>query len=420
MAVTHEYAKQNGTDTLVQAKQACASIKQIIETIGPRQPGSPEELKAQEFMEKEIKPYCSDTKIEPFTVHRQAFMGFIPFTVAMAVIATFLFFFDYQIIGLVLCILGLIPLVLEFVMYKQFLDPIFPANESHNLICRRAPKGEIKRRIIFVGHADSQYEWTLNYLLGGNGMKAILIPAVVGLIVCTIASLIKVIVVNIAGVNAHGADVFFSVVGIILFVFVPFFLLFLLFQNPFKSVPGANDNLTGCYVASGVIKAMADAGIEFENTEVVAIMSGSEESGLRGAKAYAKRHRQEMLDTDTVVIAVDTFRDLGDLAIYDRDLSGTLKHDPNLRKLVRRAGENCGLKLEYSSVYIGASDAAAFTQEGIRATGFAAMDPTPPRYYHTRLDNWDNMNPEAIKVGIDVMVETACLFDQEQGLKAEE
>lgn len=419
MSVTQEYAKGHVTDTMEQAKKVCASIKKIIETIGPRAPGSPEELKAQEFMEKEIKPYCTDTKIEPFTVHRQAFMGFIPFTVLMGVIGVFLYFFDYQIASLILCILGLIPLVLEFVMYKQFIDPLFPAQESHNLICRKAPKGEVKRRIIFVGHADSQYEWTLNYLLGGNGMKAILIPAVVGLIVLTVASLIKVIVFDIAGVVSHGADLFFSIVGIIQFAFIPFFLLFLLFQNPFKSVPGANDNLTGCYVASGVIKALADSGIEFENTEVVAIMSGSEESGLRGAKAYAKKHKKELLDVDTVVIAVDTFRDLSDLAIYDRDLSGTLKHDSNLRKLVRRAGENCGLKLEYSSIYIGGSDAAAFTQEGIRATGFAAMDPTPPRYYHTRLDNWDDMNPEAIKVGLDVMMETACIFDREQGLTVE-
>ena len=416
MSVTQEYARDKAADTMDQAQKVCSSIKRIIETIGPRAPGSPEELKAQEFIQKEIRPYCSSTEIEPFIVHRQAFMGFIPFTVAMGVIAVFLYFFDYQIASFILCILGLIPLVLEFVMYKQFIDPLFPGHESHNLICRKAPKGEIKRRIVFVGHADSQYEWTLNYLLGGNGMKAVLIPAVVGLIVLTVASLIKMIVFDIAGVVSHGADLFFTIVGIIQFAFVPFFLLFLLFQNPFKSVPGANDNLTGCYVATGVIKALADAGIEFENTEVVAICSGSEEAGLRGAKDYAKKHKQEMLDVDTIVIAVDTFRDLSDLAIYDRDLSGTLKHDSEVRKLVRRAGENCGLELEYSSVYIGASDAAAFTQEGIRATGFAAMDPTPPRYYHTRLDNWDNMNPEAIKVGLDVMVETACLFDREEGV----
>lgn len=413
MSLTQEYANGRAADTMAQAKKACASIKKIIETIGPRAPGSPEELKAQEFMEREIGPYCTETQKEPFTVHRQAFMGFIPFTVLMGVIGVFLYFFDYQAASLVLCILGLIPLILEFVMYKRFIDPLFPGHESHNLICRKAPVGEVKRRIVFVGHADSQYEWTLNYLLGGNGMKAVLIPAVVGLIILTLASLIKVLVFDVAGVVSHGADLFFSVVGIIQFAFIPFFLLFLLFQNPFRSVPGANDNLTGCYVATGVIKALADSGIEFEHTEVVAICSGSEEAGLRGAKDYAQKHRKELLDTDTIVIAVDTFRDLGDLAIYDRDLSGTLKHDPDVRRLVRRAGENCGLKLEYSSIYIGASDAAAFTQEGIRATGFAAMDPTPPRYYHTRLDNWDNMNPEAIQAGIDVMVETACLFDRE-------
>lgn len=398
------------------ARYACDRIKTVIETVGPRAPGSPEELKSQEMMAEELKQWSDSVEIEPFTVHRQAFMGFIPFTVLMAVASTFLYWFGYPVVGFILCVLGLIPLVLEFVMYRQFIDPLFPGHESHNVVAKRAPKGEVKQRIVLVGHADSQYEWTLNYLLGGTGMKAVLIPAVVGLLISTIACLVKFLVFDVGGVQADAAQLVFKIIGIVLFCFVPFFVMFLLFQNPFKSVPGANDNLTGCYVAMGVLKALDDADVRFENTEVVALLSGSEEAGLRGAKAYAKRHRQEMLDVDTVSIALDTFRDLDYLAIYDRDLSGTLQHNMQAKELVRRAGENCGLKLSYESVYLGASDAAAFTQEGIKATAFAAMDPTPPRYYHTRLDNWDILNPDAIQTGLEVVLEATCMYDA-QGLE---
>ena len=61
---------------------------------------------------------------------------------------------------------------------------------------------------------------------------------------------------------------------------------------------------------------------------------------------------------------------------------------------------------------IGGSDAAAFTREGYKATTLAAMNPDPPRYYHTRLDTVENMRPECITVGIDIMTEVLCAYDK--------
>ena len=54
-------------------------ITEIVEKIGPRAPGSKEELAAQEFMGEDLKEWSDEITIEEFTVHRQAFMGFIPF-----------------------------------------------------------------------------------------------------------------------------------------------------------------------------------------------------------------------------------------------------------------------------------------------------------------------------------------------------
>jgi len=390
-------------------------ITDICEKIGPRAPGSKEEFAAQQSMGEDLKKWSNNVSFEEFIVHRQAFMGFIPFTVAMAILATILYF-SYPLVGFILTILGFIPLVLEFLMYKQFIDPLFKGHLSHNLIATRKPTGEAKKRIIFVGHADSQYEWILNYKLGGTGMKLFLIPAVVGLIACCIASIIKFIVLELKGVEAAGAQTFFLVVGIVLCIFVIPYIGFLFFQSYTKSVPGANDNLSGCLSVMSVLKLMDEADVRFENTEVTVILSGSEEAGLRGAKAYAKAHEKELKEIETVVVACDTMRDLKDMAVYDRDLSGTLKHDKQVKELVKKAALNCGYDIPYSSIYLGACDAAAFTQKGIKATGFAAMDPTPPRYYHTRLDAPDKLVPEALKVGAEVLLETAFLYDAE-GLK---
>ena len=413
MKTALEYSKNFDIDR--QVEYAVKGITKVCRRIGPRKPGSPEEYRAQQWFQKDMKNYCEETRIEEFTLHRQGFMGFIPFTVACGIASVFLNWFASPIAALILCICAFVPLVFEFLMYKEFDDFLFPKQTSHNMIAVRKPKGEVKQRIVMVGHSDSQFEWTLNYLIGGLQAKLFVeIPAVVGLIVQTVFALVCIIAgKGGAAVNIQSARWFFILFFVISCVFIPFEFAFLFFQSWTKSVPGASDNLSGCYVGMAVVKALDEAKVRFENTEVVVICSGSEEAGLRGSKAYAKAHEKELKEIPTCVVALDTFRDLETMAVYHRDLSGTLQHHDGTKVLVHDACANCGFDVKYESIYIGGSDAASFTQRGIPATGFAAMDPAPPRYYHTRLDTPENLRPEAIKAGIEIMIEACCMFDKD-------
>ena len=413
MKTALEYSKDFDIDR--QVEYAVKGITKVCRRIGPRKPGSPEEYRAQQWFHKDMKNYCEETRIEEFTLHRQGFMGFIPFTVACGIASVFVNWFASPIAALILCICAFVPLFFEFLMYKEFDDFLFPKQTSHNMIAVRKPKGEVKQRIVMVGHSDSQFEWTLNYLIGGLQAKLFVeIPAVVGLIVQTVFALVCIIAgKGGAAVNIQSARWFFILFFVISCVFIPFEFAFLFFQSWTKSVPGASDNLSGCYVGMAVVKALDEAKVRFENTEVVVICSGSEEAGLRGSKAYAKAHEKELKEIPTCVVALDTFRDLETMAVYHRDLSGTLQHHDGTKVLVHDACANCGFDVKYESIYIGGSDAASFTQRGIPATGFAAMDPAPPRYYHTRLDTPENLRPEAIKAGIEIMIEACCMFDKD-------
>ena len=413
MKIAKEYAPsydlKGNTDFSIE------QITDICDNIGPRKPGSPEELKAQKFMQQTLDKICDKTEIEDFTLHRQGFMGFIPFTVCMGVASVFVNWFGKPLIAFIMCILAFVPLVLEFVMYKEFDDFLFPKQTSHNLIGTKAPKGETKQRIVLVGHSDSQFEWPINLLLGGLKAKLMVeVPAVVGLVIQTIFALVCIF----AGHGGAAGDIekarwFFLLFFIVSIVFIPFEISFIFFQSWTKSVPGASDNLSGCYVGIGTLKALREAGVDLEQTEVRVICSGSEEAGLRGAKAYAKAHEQELKDIPTVCIGLDTFRDLEFIAVYDRDLSGTLQHDWGAKYLIKNAAANCGYDLKFESIYIGACDAAAFEQRGIPSTGFAAMDPAPADYYHTRKDNPENLRPDAIEASIEIMVEAVCMYDKE-------
>lgn len=416
MKIAKEYSEK--FDLKRQTEYAVKGITKICNKIGPRKPGSPEEHRAQQWFEKDMKNYCDETKIEEFTLHRQGFMGFIPFTVVCGIASVFVNWFVSSIGAIVLCVLALIPLIFEFLMYKQFDDFLFPKQTSHNMIATRKPSGEVKKRFIMIGHSDSQFEWKLNYLLGGLQAKVFVeIPAAVGLIIQTIITIVCIVIGAMNGSVGAVKDIevyrpLFITLFVISCIFIPFEFCFIFFQSWTKSVPGASDNLSGCYVGMATMKALGEADVRFENTEVVMICSGSEEAGLRGAKAYSKAHEQELKDIPTIVVAMDTFRDLETMAVYDRDLSGTLKHHDGVKKLVHDACANCGFDVKYESVYIGASDAAAFTQRGIPATGFAAMDPAPPRYYHTRLDTPENLRPDCIEVGIEIMIEALCMYDK--------
>ena len=73
---------------------------------------------------------------------------------------------------------------------------------------------------------------------------------------------------------------------------------FLLQYYFFRIADGANDNLSACFVVMSVLKEMKEKNIRYENTEVCCLITGSEEAGLRGALAYAQRHRKELSNTE--------------------------------------------------------------------------------------------------------------------------
>ena len=187
-----------------------------------------------------------------------------------------------------------------------------------------------------------------------------------------------------------------------------------IFVNWKLVVPGANDNLTGVFASMAVIRYMEANDIRFEHTDVVAISTGCEECGLRGARAYAKKHANDGIET--VAIAVDTLKDYDFMGVYNKDMSGTVTLDSQVSAMVKKASENAGLNLPYAKVFFGSSDAAAMQQGGLKASALAAMDPTPASYYHTRDDKPDILEPKTVEAGINVLLETAFLYDSE-GLK---
>ena len=387
-------------------------IKKICKDVGPRPAGSEQEHEAQKLMAAELDGACDKVEIEPFDVHPGAFLGWILTDGIMMIAAIVLFFFGMSAIALALCALSLIFAIVEFLLYKKLLDPFFPKKTSHNVVAVRKPKGEVKRRIIFSGHADSANEWRFTYYGGSKLLVPIIGLSFVGILLGLVLGIWAVAAGHAFSAADSGA---LNVMRYVFLAWIPILFTALFFENKKRPVMGANDDLTGCFISMAVVKYMQQHDIRFENTEVWVVLTGSEEAGLRGAKAFCKAHKNELSDVETVFVGLDTIRDYDFAAVYSRDLTGTVKNDAGACALVKEAAKQTGLDLPYKSVFFGATDAAAVTQAGMKAVSVAAMDPAPTKYYHTRLYTADNLDIKTIEAVLGVALETAFLFD-EKGL----
>ena len=162
-----------------------------------------------------------------------------------------------------------------------------------------------------------------------------------------------------------------------------------------------------------VLKALKDAGIELENTELGVVLIGSEEAGLRGAKAWCEAHKGEFQDVPTFIYSYDTIHDPKQLMVNYRDLNGTVKADKDVSDLFLEAANEIGIFCKTGMVppLGGATDSAAFAQGGFRATGITGLNHKLENYYHTRRDTYDNMDLDGLADCFAVSVKTLEMFD---------
>lgn len=395
---------------------AIKHIKTICKSFGPRPVGGEAEKKAQEYMKNELETTCDKVTREEFKCSDKAFMAWVPICALLIIVAHVFFTLGMAVVSLAIAAFCLFLIVAEFIFYKPVLDVFFPKKTSGNVIGVRQASGETKRRIILSGHTDSAFEWTFTYHGGRPAVLGVIITAVVAILVI-IGGGIYALVKSSSGIVWTGDDIVLKVLAVITYVTVPVLAIGTFFTNYGRPVMGANDDLSGCMVSAAVLKFMDANNIRFENTEVCAIFAGGEEAGLRGSKAWAKAHAKEIKDegVETVFVDFDTVREHEFMAIYDKDMTGVVKNDERVAKLVQQAAKNVGFDVPIKAIELGSTDAAAISQAGLPASAFTAMDPSPARYYHTRLDTEDNLDPKTIEIGLKIALETVFLFD-EQGI----
>ncbi len=384
---------KNGFDALLRESRESTAymirgITALCRRIGPRPPGSAGEREAAEYLAGVLKRDCgcADVRIETFTEHPDAFYGYFWFSAAFDCLCALSFFVSPW-LSIVFGTAALLLFLFQFGLYRQVIDPLFPEKRSVNVTAIRPCRGEVRRRVLLNGHMDAAWEFPLNYHFGGVVFE---IPGVVAVI-----GVLFYIALAVCALSGHAAGL--RTAGLWGLLFLPFFLLVGCTYNPRRVADGANDDLSGCWMGIAVLREMERLGVTPAHTEIGVLLTGSEEAGLRGAKAWCASHGGDC-DVPTYILTFDTIHDPRFLVVNERDLNGTVKADPALSTLFLASAAELRIPCRRGWVppMGGATDSAAFTQGGFRSVGITGLNHRLEPYYHTRRDSWDNLNEEGL------------------------
>ena len=393
---------------------AIKSIKNCCKNFGPRPTGSEAEKNAQEYMMNDLNNFCDEVTREEFKVSDKAFMSWIKIGVVMATIAIIFFTVGIYAVSLALFVAIIFIIAAEFGFYKPILDVFFKKKTAGNVYGVIKAKEETKKRIILCAHTDSAFEWKYTYKTGRKGVAFNIYGAAIGLILGAGISIYAIIAEGaVSDIVWLSDNLILKILTVIVYLtFVIYFFNFT-FINYKLPVTGAIDNLSGVFISNAVAKYLKDNDIRFNNTEVCVLLTGAEEAGLRGSKSFVKNHPElKNEDVKTVVVGIDTICEMDYMKVYSKDMNGLTKNDERVAALIQEGAKNAGFEVPSGTIELGATDAAAFSQKGISAATFVAMNPEPSRYYHTRLDTVDMIKPQAIDAGVKIALETVFLFDE--------
>lgn len=385
-----------------------AEITHICRDMKKRSPGTAGEREAAEYMAEVLKKDCGcrDVRLELFPVRPGGFYGYLYFSAVLDLLCCASFF---AVPWLSACfgLMALLLMLFQFILYHEVVDRFFPLCRSANVTGVRPCGGEVKRRVFFNGHIDAAWEWPLNYRFGGVVFEAHVVGATLGVIYYLVLTVCYY----------AGAGAWIRAAALAGLVFVPFWIGLVFLWDRNRVVDGANDDLTGCYMGIALLRAMEETGIVLENTEVGVILTGSEECGLRGAKAWSKTHGGDYDDVPTYIYTFDTIHDPRFLMVNGRDLNGTLAMDRPMAKLFAETAGELGIPCRSGWVppFGGATDSAAFRQGGFRSVAVTGLNHRLESYYHTRRDTCGNLDAAGLagcySVTADVLrrIDEGCL-----------
>jgi hypothetical protein len=292
---------------------------------------------------------------------------------------------------------------LFFDMNTRFylLRRLFFRRASQN-VYSPGPRPDAPARLILNAHYDAA---RTGYLFGRRvRRREAMVPPryrlVLGLprlLFWPLASLLPIIGLRMAGVDASWLSVLQLIPTLILLVSV-----FLLGDWELSEVvPGANDNASGV----ATVLSLADAldAEPPENLDVCVLLTGAEECGMEGMRSFVREHRDGLERGSTVFLVLDMVGKGHLHYLTGEGLAITYRHNRRLVELcdaIATASREDGGDLDVGPVALAtATDALPAILAGYPAITLWALaeNGLPGLEYHTPRDTPDRLDREALE-----------------------
>jgi len=386
--------------------EALKFTAKIVEEFGPRLCGTDSCKKAAYHIRSEMERHCDSSGIEEFDVRPKAFLGFLKASVILYLASSLLLFLGYLIPAALGYTLSVVITLSQFVFYLQLFDPFYKKKKGYNVYGIIEPEGKVKQQILISGHHDSAY--IFNFFTRFRRLYRIrIILGFLPIDLAFIAAWCWVIMQYGFGSAPVFAD--FLRYGTLIAVVFTGQLYF--FISP-EGSPGAGDNLIASAIALKIAEIFSRkknrGRTPLKNTRLVFLSFDGEEAGLRGARAYAKKHKEELTSVPTYNFNLDSIYDINEIKFLLSDLNGFVRLS---RGMVKECAEITGALGYTSRPYrmefgAGATDAAELAKIGVEATTLIAMtiDLNDESFcYHTGQDTVDKIHPEAVEAVLKIV-----------------
>jgi hypothetical protein len=302
-------------------------VRYLADTIGPRGSTTPKEAEGARYAEGILRSLGLQPTTEPFRSAESAWYPYVLFAgLLLAGVVLFLLAGTWgAAAALILAMLSIGSVLLELAFRPNPFRAVLPKGPSQNVWARVPPSGEVKTRVVIMGHLDSHRTPLVFSTDGWLKLFKTLIP--LGLLSAVV--LLILFAIGIASPAAGWRIASLPFAAILAGVFA---LTVQADLTPFTA--GANDNAS----AVGIVLSTAERLLKepLQHTEVWAVLSGCEEVGCYGADAFAVAHKLELGDAAWIALDGVGSRNSKPAYLTSETFLLTARSDPGLVEMAER------------------------------------------------------------------------------------
>ncbi|MBI2892066.1 MAG: M28 family peptidase [Deltaproteobacteria bacterium] len=375
------------------ARERFEARVRALEAFGHRGSATANEARAAEYLAGELRGLGLEPRMEPFAGLTSCGAAVL-LHMAMALVGAALVWTS-PFASLALSLVALVSILLENGGRMRLLSLLVPSSPSRNVEARISPAGARAGRIVVLGHYDTQRTgliWKEGLLSriapllarSPGPMKSPLFLPMVAMLLAPVAALLAIVLPGHALVTVLALGVL-AILGVTTVLLAEWAI------GPF--VPGASDNATGAAAVLSVVESWRADPVE--GVELVALLTGCEESGLYGSAAWVRAHAGELCEVPTRFVNLDSFgygrpRYLG----CEHSLAGVpAKYPTDVVRACAAAAQELGLEGAGPRALPVQSDAFPFLRAGVGgATILCFQDDGHMPNYHQLTDTSDRLD----------------------------